>query len=271
VSESLRLGTLGSAATFAGEAASRFVELHPERIDTVYLPSVDAVWQALERGAVDAIVIGIERNGQPHEGRPLVLHPWYVLDQISLPIACNLYVKPGTRRESIRKITGHGSIQQCEIWLERNFPGIPREVHPLNSVEAARDVLAGDGSMAVVGSRSLPRVVSGLDVFEASIDDGATANWWAIAARPRFVDAPTGVVVTGRFGPDGTLGGLIGAMLALGQRLRAAGTFPVKSSGALLYDYILSFSGPAVPLTRIQTAAAAFPMAHLSGAFVRTD
>ncbi len=81
----------------------------------------------------------------------MITHGFYVIGELSQPLKCNLYVKPGTLKSNISKITGHGSIYQCTAYLDREFPGIPREAHGLNSVEAAKAVMAGDGTLAVVG------------------------------------------------------------------------------------------------------------------------
>ncbi len=270
MSEALRLGTLGSAATFAGEATARACEVYPGFGEVSYWPSMDALWDALARGAVDSIVIGIERTGQPHEGHPLTQHPYVVTGQLPLRIVCNLYVKPGTRKEDIRKITGHGSILQCKPYLDANFGGVPREVHALNSVAAAHDVLAGDGTLAVVGSRSVAQVVPGLEIFATGIDSGAISNWWVISSKPIFGERPTGLVVTGRFGPGGDLSAVISALFAQGYALRSMGNFPVDS-GVSVYDHVLSFAGQGMPLATIQSTLAAFPAARLAGAFQRAD
>src|SRR5579863_9111551 len=122
----MRIGTLGSSATFAGEATEAIRARHPEFSAPDYFKSMEDCWDELAKGAVDAIVLGAERTGQPHHGAAVATRGFYVMDMMTLPLLCNLYVKPGTRREAIRKITGHGSINQCIPWLEEHLPGIPR-------------------------------------------------------------------------------------------------------------------------------------------------
>jgi prephenate dehydratase len=263
--EKIKIGTLGSAATFAGEATSRMRETYPEFSEPVYFPSMEQCWRELKQGTVDAVIMGVERTGQPHHGQPVIAHGFYVIAELSQPLKCNLYVKPGTRKSDIRKITGHGSIYQCTAYLDREFPGIPREAHGLNSVEAAKAMMAGDGTMAVVGSRSLPRIVSGLEETGREIDDGAIASWWAVANQPVFSDKPEFLVIALRCGPDGQLGILIGAIKDTGYLLRTAASFPVNT-GVSVYDYVLTFGGKGTR-SSVEKVVGRFSGARLAGAF----
>jgi prephenate dehydratase len=260
----IKIGTLGSKATFAGEATARIRERFPEFSEPLYFKSMDDCWSELAQGTVDAVVLGAERTGQPHHGHAVATRGFYVVGTMALPLSCNLYVKPGTRRETIRKITGHGSIFQCTAYLDRHFPGIPREMHGLNSVEAAKSVLAGDGTEAVVGSRSLPSVVPGLEMSAEGIDDGSISSWWVISSQPHFSDRPDALVITGQFGPDGTLGEMIAAVLALGYRLTTIAAFPADR-GVSIYHYLATFDGKG---GRAEVESAISPYrARLAGAF----
>jgi len=261
----IKIGTLGSAATFAGEATARIRQLHPEFSQPVYFKSMDDCWAELEKGTVDAVVLGVERTGQPNHGDAVITHGFYVMGYLAVPLSCNLYVKPGSAKRDIRKITGHGSINQCLAYLDRQFPGVPREMHGLNSVEAAKAVMAGDGTLAVVGSSSLPSAVPGLEKIAEHIDDGAVASWWVISREPHFSEHPQGLVISGEFGPDGQLGALIAAILALGYRLTSVAPFPADH-GVSVYNYLVTFEGRG---NRADVAAAVsrFATARLAGAF----
>jgi prephenate dehydratase len=226
---------------------------------------MDACWSALKAGVIDVAVLGTERTGQPHHGQPIIANGFYVIGQLAQPLNCSLYVKPGTRRENIRRITGHGSINQCTAYLDRQFPGVPREMHPLNSVAAAKDVLAADGSMAVVGSRSLPTLVPGLTEIASGIDDGAISSWWAVTGKPLFEEEPTVLIIALRAGPDGQLGDLVAAVGDLGYRLTTAASFPVNE-GVSVYDYLLSFAGMGT-CKNVEQALVRFATARLAGAF----
>jgi len=269
MTKKLKVVTLGSAGTFAGEATAIMCSRMPEMGEVIYRPSMEACYEALDAGEADVAVLGQERTGQPHPGKEVLAGGYTILRQETVPLACNLYIKPGAKKESIRKIVGHGSIHQCIAWLDANFPGVPREQHHLNSVEAAREVLSGDGAMAVVGSRSITKLVPGLETFATSIDSGAAASWWAYARAPIFADAPTRLVVTGRFGPDGALGDLIAGVLGCGYRLRTVGSFAVNQ-GVYNYDYVMTFAGRGTRAA-VEAVVGRFPGARLAGAFVQDD
>lgn len=265
MTEKLKVATLGSAGTFAGEATAVLCSKYGEFGEVVYRPSMEACYQALDAGEVDVVVLGQERTGQPHPGKEVLAKGYTILKQQTVPLACNLYVKPGTRPQQVRRIVGHGSLNQCTAYLEQHFPGVPREHHALNSVEAAKEILAGDGSTAVVGSRSLTNLVPGLETIAKDIDGGAAASWWAYSTRRLFSNAPNRLVVTGRFGPDGALGELIAAILRIGFRLRTVGSFPVNQ-GVHRYDYIMTFAGQGA-LATVEAELSRFASAKLAGAF----
>ena len=52
----IKIGTLGSAATFAGEATSRMREIYPEFSAALYFPSMDACWQEVKGGTVHSVL-----------------------------------------------------------------------------------------------------------------------------------------------------------------------------------------------------------------------
>jgi prephenate dehydratase len=264
----LTVGTLGGPATFAGEATSHMRALYPDFGEVRYLPSMDDCWTALDEGSVDLVVLGTERTGQPHHGQAVVHHRFYVVGESIQPLRCNLYGKPGSTRADIRFITGHGSIHQCTRYLDREFPGVRREMHRLNSEEAARAVLAGDGSVAVVGTESLTGVVPGLQLLANGIEDaGALCVWWVVRKTPVFSDTPDALVVTARYGADGKLGALIGAVQSTGYALATAAAFAVNA-GVSVYDYLLTFRGQGTRET-VEQALAAHPDARLAGAYER--
>ncbi|MSQ18327.1 MAG: hypothetical protein EXR39_01915 [Betaproteobacteria bacterium] len=265
MAEKLKTATLGSAGTFAGEAATLMCEKYAEFGEVVYRASMEACYEALDRGEVEVVILGQERTGQSHPGRELIDRGYSVMKQEVVPLACNLYVKPGVAKEHIRKIVGHGSIHQCTAYLDKNFPGVPREQHHLNSVEAAKEVMTGDGSMAVVGSRSLVKLVPGLHTIASGIDSGAAASWWAYTKKPIFSDTPNRLVITGRFASDGSLGDLIAGIHSAGFRLRAMGSFAVNE-GCGNYDYVMSFVGQGTRRA-VEGVVKKFAGARLAGAF----
>ena len=264
-SASLRLGTLGGAVTFAGEATRSMRERYPELGEPAYFPSMEATWEALKDGKVDVIILGSERTGQPHHGHQVVLNKWTVIGEITQPLGCNLYFTHNATKDKIRKITGHGSTLQCVAWLEREFPGVTRDLHRLNSLAAAKEAIVGDGTTAVVGTRSLPDAIPGMQTFAEGIDDGAVSSWWAITDRVILADEPRTLLVTARLRGDGSLGDLIGAVSSRGFRLAVSAGFPVDE-GCSVYDYLLEFTGHG-SLPEIRQAIAPYAGSRIVGAF----
>jgi prephenate dehydratase len=266
VAGSISIGTLGGIATFAGEATIKIKELYPELGKPVYFKSIDDCWLELKKGTVDTIVLGLERTNQQHQGKAILTHGFYVMGYMTLPLICNLYVKPGTRKENIRRITGHGSINQCLEYLDKNFPDIPREVHGHNSVEAARIVMSGNGEDAVIGSGSLPLVVPGLATLFEHVDDGAIVNWSIVSSRSYFDEYPEELVISAHSGEASGLSGLISLIAGIGYQLTTIASFPV-ASGVANYDYLLTFKGQGT-LQNVNGLVSKFAGARLVGAYV---
>jgi hypothetical protein len=136
-------------------------------------------------------------------------------------------------------------------------------MHALNSVAAAKDVMAADGPW-----RSLiafaPKLVHDLEEI-ASHRRRGDQLWWAVTAKPRFSERRPRSSLPRRFGPDGELGDLIAAVSEKGYRLTTAASFPVNE-GVSVYDYILSFAGEG-QRTEVEQAVARFASARLAGAF----
>jgi hypothetical protein len=246
---------LGSAATFAGEATAVLRGFYPEFGSPQFFPSMSDCWDAIAERRIDVGVLGVERTGQAHHGEEVLRRNLYVCASIALPLRCCLYVKKGASTAAVESIAGHGSIYQCGAYLDAHFPGLPRTMHEQNSVEAAREIVRGRGNVALVGSRTVGRVVDGLDLIAQDIDDGAISNWWAISAVPYFDAEPNQLIVAGRIGPDGTLGRLTRELHAVGFNLVGAAPFAADHSVSV-YDYLLSFSGAGVLETVADTIAA---------------
>lgn len=261
----LSIGTLGSAATFAGEATEQLRVCFPQFGEPVFFPTMDACWDAIERGLVDVGVLGVERTGQPHHGEQVLRRGLYVCASIALPLQCSFYVKQGVSLADITAISGHGSIHQCARYLDKHFPGLPRSMHARNSVDAAREIVAGTGDVALVASRSVGRIVQGLELVASDIDDGAVSNWWAISAQAYYHPRPDHLIISGRFGPDGELTCLNDALQSVGFRLAVAAGFPADL-GVSIYDYLFTFVGDG-PLEAVRSALSPFASSRLVGAY----
>lgn len=174
--------TLGGPNTFAGQALSALcyaTDAHP-RIQ--YRATMDEVWDALEQRAADCILLTAESTKvglTDVAHRVLADRCLSVLAEVVVPYHCALLGKIGTDLGEVRRVTGHGSLIQCGAYLARALPDVQVEVHRGNSVAAAEEVAAGDGSAVVVGTLATADHF-GLQVLAKDIDGGAAAAWWVI-------------------------------------------------------------------------------------------
>jgi prephenate dehydratase len=267
----LKLAALGGPYTFNALAAAAILVRNPEFGTIVYYPTSEDVVDAAMRGDVDAACAPEQTSaGGFHAGMLARMSApgaaLYVVAEISRRYDCSLLGKRGTQLRQIRRIIGHdGSIAHSRAWLEANLPGTEIEVVRTNSESAAQSVLAGDGSIASVGSSNLA-AKSGLAELAKAIDDGSEVNYWAISLTPRFSEQPVRLLVTGRFNSDApALGRMILRLADAGYLLVTACP---KASGQKLheYDYMLRFDGVG-RLDDVRAAVAPFANARLAGAW----
>ncbi|MBT2228169.1 prephenate dehydratase domain-containing protein [Nonomuraea sp. NEAU-A123] len=179
-----RVGTLGSELTFAGQATQALLGRRPELGGLEYLPTMDDVVAAVLDGRIDLGVLTSETSNTActeTAARILAGEKLFVSDEIVVPYHCALLGKPGSRLDDIKQVGGHGSIRQCRRFLAERLPAATVEIHRQNSVAAAREVLDGDGSTAVIGTEAVARAL-GLDIIERDIDDGSAGGWWALTS-----------------------------------------------------------------------------------------
>jgi prephenate dehydratase len=262
------VGALGGPGTFASQAAEHLRARYPEWGEVCYASTGDDLWAALAAGRLDVLVQTAETDCNGFNGVHARLAapdgPLYVIAEAVVPYACALLARPSTRLADVRRVLGHGSIQQCRRYLDEHLPQAAIVVHGENSMAAAGEVAEGDGSLAVVGTR-ITAELNGLAVLATDIDGGSVANFWAVATRPQFGEFPTRVIVAGRLTGDGELGDVIARLTGIGYRLRTVYSRP---SGQRLfeYDYVLAFVG-AGERGAVERALAPFPTLRLAGAF----
>ncbi|MET8053372.1 prephenate dehydratase domain-containing protein [Streptosporangium sp. NPDC005286] len=179
-----RVGTLGSELTFAGQATRVLLGRRPGLGGPEYFPTMDDVVAAVLDGRIDLGVLTSETSNTActeTAARILAGEQLFISDEIVVPYHCALLGRPGSRLDDIRYVGGHGSIRQCRRFLKERLPAATVEIHPQNSVAAAREVLAGDGSMALIGTEAVARAL-GLDIIERDVDDGSAGGWWALSS-----------------------------------------------------------------------------------------
>ncbi|GAA4689841.1 prephenate dehydratase domain-containing protein [Phytohabitans rumicis] len=179
-----RVGTLGSLLTFAGQATQALLERRPDLGGPEYFPTMDDVAAAVLDGRIEVGVLTSETSHTActeTAARLLAGERLFIAEEIVVPYHCALLGKPGSRLADITHVGGHGSIRQCRRFLAERLPHATVEIHRQNSVEAAREVLDGDGSTAVIGTEAAAAAL-GLDIIERDVDGGSAGGWWALAA-----------------------------------------------------------------------------------------
>ena len=270
----LTLAALGGPHTFNAQAAQRLVRRYPQFGEIIYFPTTETVMQAALDGKVTA-ACGQEQTSKDgfHPGmQARIAAPGsrlYVVAEIAQAYRCSLLGKPGAQREQVRRILGHsGSVAHRRSWLERNLPGVAIEIVETNSIGAARAVLAGDGSVASIGSPDLAKEF-GLFQLARDIDDGSVVSYWAVSLQRLFDATPDRLTVTGRLRGEPEMSHMICALHDSGFDLQAV--FPRPSGTALYeYDYLFRFWG-SDSLDAVLSALSRFPVVRLAGAWRSFD
>jgi prephenate dehydratase len=268
----LTLGALQGPNTFGGEAARRFVEIYPElfRGNIVYFDTAEDAL-AFEDGRADAscapqqmTLTGYHAGIQGYIARPE--STLYVIGEALHAYHCALLVKPGTPLAKIKLVQGHtGSITQSRGWLEKNAPHIKINIVDTSSMDAAKAVVNGDGSLASIGTPGMAQEFH-LEQLVKDVDGGSIGSYWAISPTPLFSPQPTRVIVAGRFHDDGRLTSVISAVDGAGFTLETIFTAP-SGSRLFEYDYVMRFRGTGT-LSNVKAAVSSVAGARLAGAFV---
>lgn len=274
ITTKLKLGALGGPVTFGGQATLVMQQLYPEFGEVLFFPRGELVADALRAGRVDATVgpvetaradfmsRTVERLGRPSS-------QLYVIAEATHTYHCSLLVKPGSRLEDIRRVSGHtGSVTQCRMWLKEHLPNAEVVIVDTSSMGAAEEVAQNDGTFASIGTPEAA-LHFGLEELYREIDGGSVACYWATSLLPLFIDNPSRVVISARFPGDGQLAHLITSMNGIGFELLTSYS---QAGGETVfeYDYVLRFGGEGT-LAGVQKALEGFPSARLVGAFERRD
>jgi prephenate dehydratase len=151
--------------------------------------------------------------------------PLMIYREVLLPIAFALLVRPGTRMEDVKTVTGHPVAQaQVRRWLEANLPDAQWESAASNA-DGARLVQEGRFDGAFAGAFAAP--LYGLEALVSDIHDAQTATTrFVLVGRPGRTSSPTGADKTSAvvwLGEDHP-----GALLELLQEFAARGVNLVR-------------------------------------------
>lgn len=182
---------LGPEGTFTAAAADQAAPGQPRMALTTITDVVDAV----RTGRADIGVVPIENSIEGAVnltldtlafGEPGV----FIRGEITISIAMNLLVCPGTTMADIKEVRSHPmALPQCRDWMAANLPGVGLEP-TASTARAAEEVAQGDGSLAALGTRMAAERF-GLEVLAADIHDrdGNTTRFVSLGQR---LHAPTG-------------------------------------------------------------------------------
>lgn len=238
--------TIDQPGTFAHQASLEMLDLYPELgVSVTHFPSTDALWSALDEGLTNVIVVAEQTTAlgwdEVHRQVASPTSTLYVQAAVTVPYGCTLLAKPGARLDRLVAVCGDSSLRLCGAWLDAYLPGVPRLVSSTSLTETAREVLDGDGTVALVATAALGSL-TGLTPLAHHIDDGASCNWWAIAKSPMFAAQPSRLLITARFGDTGELGDLVAALWEYGFRLTTASS-QITTRAVAEHDYLLAFAG----------------------------
>ena len=147
------IGYLGPSGTFSHMAAAGYAPNAPLK----EFPTIYAVIMAVQAGLIVKGIVPIENSIEGSVNVTLDTLFFdvdlYITDEYILKIEENLIVKPGARREQIKKIISHPQpIGQCSKLLNHDFADV--EIGYTNSTaDAAKAVAASDGSIAMLGPK----------------------------------------------------------------------------------------------------------------------
>lgn len=166
--QSLTVAYLGPAGSFSEQAA---FEHFGHAVTGLPCASFDEVFRAVEGGAAQVGMVPVENSTEGAVNRSLDLllgSPVTILGERSILIRHCLLSKAGDMK-NITKIMAHPqALAQCQNWLNREYPGIPRESVSSNS-EAAR-LASLDPTCAAIAS-DIAAHAWGLKIVAPGIQD----------------------------------------------------------------------------------------------------
>lgn len=186
--EAIRVAYLGPQGTFSEQA----VRKHFGRaVEGLAEGSVDEAFRRAESGLAQFAVVPVENSTEGVVGRTLDLllqTPLKICGEVELRVQQNLLSK-GKVLKGIKRVYSHSqSLAQCNAWLNKNLPGVPR-IAVVSNAEAARRASKERGAAAIAGEAAGERF--GLTFLARAIEDSPdnTTRFLVLGA---IETAPTG-------------------------------------------------------------------------------
>jgi len=168
--QALAVAYLGPAGSFSEQAA---FEHFGHSVTGVPCASFDEVFRAVEAGAANVGMVPVENSTEGAVNRSLDLllgSPVRILGERSLLIRHCLLAKDATLAGVTRIMAHPQALAQCQSWLNRNYPGVPRE--PVSSNSEAARIASTDPTVAAIASDAAANAW-GLNIVAQGIQDDA--------------------------------------------------------------------------------------------------
>ena len=204
------LAFLGPKGTYSEQAANYWAERADGDVNVIERDNLSDVVEAVEKNNVDQAILPVMAtvSAFPVESHEAILsneEPQFsVVGEVSLPIVSQLAVKPGTKKDDIKKILSHpNALKEASVFLKEEYLDVPLE-DSASTAAAAKIVAEGDGSSAaVVGP-------AGAELYELEVltdgiqdDQNNATMFWVLAPKDAeftkqanraavLVDAPGG-------------------------------------------------------------------------------
>ncbi len=168
--QALAVAYLGPAGSFSEQAA---FEHFGHSVTGVPCASFDEVFRAVEAGAANVGMVPVENSTEGAVNRSLDLllgSSVRILGERSLLIRHCLLAKDPTLAGVTRIMAHPQALAQCQSWLNRHYPGLPRE--PVSSNSEAARIASTDPTVAAIASEAAANAW-GLSIVAQGIQDDA--------------------------------------------------------------------------------------------------
>lgn len=170
------IGVSGEKGSFSEEAAEYYCYKNDiQDFELKYLVSVENVLTALDNEEITMGIFPIENSngGIVIEAvYAMAKHNFNITNMFEIDIRHNLIVKPGTKKEDIKKIASHDqALKQCKMYLKRMWPQA-EIIAWEDTAKAVKDLAEGKltpdtGTIAAKGAAKLYE----MEILEEGIQD----------------------------------------------------------------------------------------------------
>jgi len=174
--QKIKIGVSGAKGSFSEEAAEYYCYKNDiSDFELSYLVSVENVLTVIDKDEIDMGIFPIENSngGIVIEAvYAMAKHTFNITNMFEIDIKHNLIVKPGTKREDIKKIASHDqALKQCKMYLKRIWPKA-EIIAWEDTAKAVKDLKEGNltPDTAAIAPKSAAKLYD-MEVIEEGIQD----------------------------------------------------------------------------------------------------